>query len=264
MIDPNTVDVTEINEADETSLPHWSIKGTYQVQDPQGEWNSSNSNQAIRIELRGKPASPFNRLGQLTATAADQQITLNWRSLTPNNQDVIQKIQYRVKQAGQPWNPDWTDIRSSNKETETHTIINLTNGVAHTIELRAVFDQDGQTVYSGSASVNATPRGHQTAPRTLIASTAGDGGVTLSWSDPADSTLTGYQYRHRNTSDAGWNPDWTTIQGSNADTTSHTLTGLRKNLRHTFEVRTIRDTNQGPGIQQFRDPSWASALACRT
>ena len=254
VIDPNTVGVTDINEADQTSLPHWFIKGRYQVQDEQGAWSSSNSNRAIRIKLRGKPASPFNRLGQLTATAADQQITLNWRSLTPNNQDVIQKIQYRVKQAGQPWNPDWTDIRSSNKATETHTIRNLTNGVAHTIELRAVFDQDGQTVYSGSASVNATPRGHQTAPRTLIASTAGDGGVTLSWSDPADSTLTGYQYRHRNTSDAGWNPDWTTIRGSNAATTSHTLTGLRKNLRHTFEVRTIRDTNQGPASRSSVTP----------
>ena len=254
VIDPNTVGVTDINEADQTSLPHWFIKGRYQVQDEQGAWSSATQEHAIRIELRGKPASPFNRLGQLTATPADQQITLNWRSLTPNNQDVIQKIQYRVKQAGQPWNPDWTDIRSSNKETETHTIINLTNGVAHTIELRAVFDQDGQTVYSGSASVNATPRGHQTAPRNLVASTAGDGGVTLSWSDPADSTLTGYQYRHRNTSDAGWNPDWTTIRGSNADTTSHTLTGLRKNIPHTFEVRTIRDTDHGPAASSSVTP----------
>ena len=83
VIDPNTVGVTEINEADQTSLPNWSIKGTYQVQNQQDEWNSSNSNRAIRIELRGKPASPFNRLGQLTATPADRQITLNWRTWTP-------------------------------------------------------------------------------------------------------------------------------------------------------------------------------------
>ena len=254
VIDPNTVGVTEINEADQTSLPHWSIKGTYQVQNTQGEWHSSNSNQAIRIKLRGKPASPFNRLGQLTATPADQQITLNWRSLTPNNQDVIQKIQYRAKQAGETWNPDWTDIPDSNDATETHTIRNLTNGVAHTIEIRAVFDQDGQTIYSGSASINATPRGRQTAPSTLVASTAGDGDVTLSWSDPADSTLTGYQYRHRNTSDDGWNPDWTTIRGSNADTTSHTLTGLRKNISYTFEVRTIRDADQGPAASSSVTP----------
>ena len=254
VIDPNAVGVTDINEADETSLPHWSIKGTYQVQNQQGTWHSSNSNRAIRIELRGNLASPFTRLGQLTATPADRQVTLGWQNWIPNNNDVIQKIQYRVKQASQPWNPDWTDIRGSNDATEAHTIRNLTNGVAHTIEIRAVFDQDGETVYSGSASVNATPRGHQTAPRTLVASTAGDGGVTLSWSDPIDSTLTGYQYRHRNTSDTGWNPDWTAIRGSNADTASHTLTGLRKNLRYTFEVRTIRDTDQGPASSSSVTP----------
>ena len=254
VINPNTVGVTKINEADQTSLPHWSIKGTYQVQNTQGEWNSSNSNRAIRIELRGKPASPFSRLEQLTATPADRQITLNWRSWTPNNNNVMRNIQYRAKQAGETWNPDWTDIPDSNDATETHTIRNLTNGVAHTIEIRAVFDQDGQTIYSGSASINATPRGRQTAPSTLVASTAGDGDVTLSWSDPADSTLTGYQYRHRNTSDNGWNPDWTTIRGSNADTTSHTLTGLRKNLPHTFEVRTIRDADQGPAASSSVTP----------
>ena len=254
VIDQNMVGVTKINEADQTSLPHWSIKGTYQVQNQQGEWHSSNSNRAIRIELRGKPASPFNRLGQLTAAPADHQITLNWRTWTPNNDNVIRNIQYRAKQAGETWNPDWTDIRGSNDATETHTIRNLTNGVAHTIEIRAVFDQDGHTVYSGSASINATPRGRQTAPRTLVASTAGDGGVTLSWSDPVDSTLTGYQYRHRNTSEDGWNPDWTTIRGSNADTTSHTLTGLRKNIPHTFEVRTIRNTDQGPAASSSVTP----------
>ena len=254
VIDPNTVGVTEINEADQTSLPNWSIKGTYQVQNQQGEWNSSNSNRAIRIKLRGNPASPFSRLGQLTATPANQQVTLGWQNWLPDNNDVIQKIQYRVKQANQPWNPDWTNIRGSNDATEAHTIRNLTNGVAHTFELRAVFDQNGQTVYSGSASINATPRGRQTAPRALVTSTAGDGGVTLSWSDPVDSTLTGYQYRHRNTSDAGWNPDWTAIRGSNADTTSHTMTGLRKNLRYTFEVRTIRETEQGPAASSSVTP----------
>ena len=159
-----------------------------------------------------------------------------------------------MKQLGAPWNPDWTDIPDSNAATETHTIRNLTNGVEHTIELRAAFTQDGQTVYSGSETIYATPRGNQTPPRTLVASTAGDGGVTLSWSDPVDSTLTGYQYRYRNTSDAGWNPDWTTIRGSNADTTSHTLTGLRKNISYTFEVRTIRDTDQGPAASSSVTP----------
>ena len=246
VVDPNTVGVTEINEADQTSLPHWSIKGTYQVQNQQGEWQSSNSNRAIRIELRGNPASPFNRLGQLTAIPSDRQVTLNWTTWTPNTDNVLQSIQYRTKKLGETWNPDWTNIPDSNDATATHTLRDLTNGVAHTIELRAVFIRDGQTIQSGSASVNTTPRGPLTAPGSLDASTEGDGGVRLSWSDPADSTLTRYQYRGRNTSDDGWKPDWTNVPGSNALTTSHALTGLRKNIRHTFEVRTLRGDQPGP------------------
>ena len=246
VIDPDTVGVTKIDEEDQTSTPHWSIKGKYQIQNQQGEWHNAAQERAIRIELRGSPRSPFTRLGKLTATPADGQVTIDWIFWIPTTQDVIQKIQYRVKQVVEPWPPDWTDIRGSDETTETHTIGNLTNGVEHTIELRAAFIQDGQTVYSGSETVDVTPRGTQTAPRSLVASTAGNRSVILSWSDPADSTLTGYQYRHRNASENGWNPDWTTIQDSNALTTSHTLNGLRKNIAYTFEVRTLRDTDQGP------------------
>ena len=254
VIDPNTVNVTDIDEEDQTSRPHWEIRGKYQEQNQQGNWHNTAQAHAVRMELQGKPASPFTRLGQLAATPANRQVTLTWESWTPNRQDVIQRIQHRIKQVDQPWNPDWTDIPGSNGATETHTIRNLTNGIEHTIQIRAVFDQDGQTVYSGSASIKATPRGPLTAPRNLDASTEGDGGVRLSWSDPADSTLTGYQYRYRNTSDDGWNPNWTNIPGSRAATTSHTLTGMAKNLRHTLEVRTLRDTNQGPAASSSVTP----------
>ena len=254
VIDPNTVNVTDIDEEDQTSRPHWEIRGKYQEQNQQGNWHNTAQAHAVRMELQGKPASPFTRLGQLAATPADQQVTLTWQSWTPNSQDVIQRIQHRIKQVDQPWNPDWTDIPGSNGATETHTIRNLTNGIEHTIQIRAVFDQDGQTVYSGSASINATPRAPLTAPNNLDASTEGDGGVRLSWSDPADSTLTRYQYRYRNTSDNGWNPDWTSVPGSNAATTSHTLTGLAKNLRHTLEVRTLRGDEQGPAASSSVTP----------
>ena len=98
-------------------------------------------------------------------------MTLAWTNWTPNNQDVIQKIQYRVMRTGEPWDPDWTDIPGSNAATENHTIRNLTNGIEHTIEIRAVFIQNGQTVLGGAETIRATPRGPMTAPRSLDAST---------------------------------------------------------------------------------------------
>ena len=175
VIDPNTVNVTDTDEEDQTSRPHWKIRGKYQEQNQQGNWHNTAQAHAVRMELQGKPASPFTRLGQLAATPANRQVTLTWESWTPNNQDPIQRIQHRIKQVEQPWNPDWTDIPGSNGATKTHIIRNLTNGIEHTIQIRAVFDQDGQTVYSGSASIKATPRAPLTEPRNLDASTEGDG-----------------------------------------------------------------------------------------
>ena len=253
VIDPNTVNVTDVNEEDQNSRPQWAIQGKYQEQNQQGNWHNTAQEHAVRMELHGKAASPFARLGQLQAEPDNQRVTLTWQSWLPNTMDVIQRIQYRVKQADQRWNPGWTNISGSSVTTETHTIRNLTNGIQHTIELRAVFDQDGQTVYSGSASISATPRAPLTAPRNLDASTEGDGGVRLSWSDPADSTLTGYQYRYH-PGDRVWNPDWTNIPGSGAATTSHTLTGLAKNRRHTLEVRALRDDAQGPAASSSVTP----------
>ena len=246
--------VTKIDEEDQTSTPHWSIKGKYQIQNQQGEWHNAAQERAIRIELRGSPRSAFTQLRKRTATPADGQVTVDWIIWIPTTQDVIQTIQYRVKQVGEPWSPDWTDIRGSDETTETHTIGNLTNGVEHTIELRAVFAKEGQTLYGGAETIRTTPRAPLTAPRNLDASTEGDGGVRLSWSDPADSTLTGYQYRHQNTSDDGWDPDWTNIPGSGATTTSHTLTGMAKNLSHTLEVRMLRGTEQGPAASSSVTP----------
>ena len=249
VLDPNggqaDVNVTEIGH-DPTSLPNWSIRGRYQVQNEPGVWSNSSDNKAIRIELHGRPRSAVEQLGQLTATPGNQRVSLEWTNWTPTNEDIIQKFQYRVKLAGSSWDPDWTDLPGSDASTEAHTLGNLTNGIEHTIELRAVFANEGQALYGGGETIRTTPRAPLTAPRNLDASTDGDGGVRLSWSDPADSTLTGYQYRHQNPSDDGWNPDWTNVPGSNAATTSHILTGMAKNLLHTLEVRTLRGDAQGP------------------
>ena len=247
------VNVTDIGQ-DPTSLPNWSIRGRYQVQNQEGEWSNASSNKAIRIEIHGRPRSALEHLGQLTATPGNRETTLSWQTWTPNNDNVIQKFQYRVKLAGGSWDPNWTDIPGSNAGTESHTLSSLTNGVEHTVEIRAVFVQDDQTVLGGAETIRTTPRAPLTAPRNLDASTKGDGGVRLSWSDPADSTLTGYQHRYRNTSDDGWNPDWTNIPGSGAATTSHTLTGIAKNLLHTLEVRTLRGDDQGPAATSSVTP----------
>ena len=72
----------------------------------------------------------------------------------------------------------------------------------------------------------------QSAPAapTGLAAAAGDHSVTLTWNDPNDSSITGYEYQvnHNDTSTgrlSGWS-GWAAIPNSGSSTTSHTFSGL--------------------------------------
>ena len=88
---------------------------------------------------------------------------------------------------------------------------------------------------SGTFSV-ALPPGP--APSDLTA-TAGDGQVTLKWSDPSDSTITKYQYSQR-VGYAYW-LEWTDMPDSSAGTTTYTVTGLTNGTAYTFELRAVQE-----------------------
>ena len=76
-----------------------------------------------------------------------------------------------------------------------------------------------------AASSSVTPRGPMPRLQNLAAA-ADDQEVTLSWDNPGDHGITGYQYRHQATTETGWNPNWTDVPSSNAGTTSHTVRPL--------------------------------------
>ena len=70
--------------------------------------------------------------------------------------------------------------------------------------------------------------------------------MTLSWSDPGNSNISKYQY-HLRIGDTGNNwRGWTNIPGSNADTVSHTVTGLTNGQIYTFVVRAFVGSAAGP------------------
>ena len=86
------------------------------------------------------------------------------------------------------------------------------------------------------------------APAGLTA-TAGDGSVTLAWSDPSDSSITGYEYNvnHNDTGTgnlSGWGP-WTAIADSDSATTSHTFTGLTNGKEYRYHLRAVNATGNG-------------------
>ena len=107
----------------------------------------------------------------------------------------------------------------------------------------------------------ATPPPPPAAPAGLAAA-AGDAGATLSWSDPSDASITGYEYQlNHNDTDTGkftgWG-DWTAIDGSGAETTSHAVTGLANGNEYRFRLRARNAA--GPGAKApVADPWYVSA-----
>ena len=83
---------------------------------------------------------------------------------------------------------------------------------------------------------------------TGLTATAGDGGVTLSWNNPGDSTITGYEYQvnHNDTGTgnlSGWGA-WQSI-GGNADTTSYTINGLTNGREYRYRLRAVNASGAG-------------------
>ena len=106
------------------------------------------------------------------------------------------------------------------------------------------------TVLAQTADPPAAPAG--------LAIAAGDQSVTLTWDDPSDSTITGYEYRARaNLPDFSW-IDWTAVSGSDASTTSMTLSGLANGIEYRFMVRAVNANGAGDSAPDG-DPGYIAA-----
>ena len=88
----------------------------------------------------------------------------------------------------------------------------------------------------------ATPAFAQTPPAapTNLRAAPGDGEVRLTWDDPDDPTITGYEFRARITAEDRWRPDWTPIPDSDATTTTARVYQLGNGVNFTFGIRAVR------------------------
>ena len=89
---------------------------------------------------------------------------------------------------------------------------------------------------------------------TGLTATAGNGEVSLSWRDPDNDSITGYQLQRKKGSDS-WS-NWTDISNSDAATTSETVTGLDNGAEYSFRIR-AKNTgiNNGAKVDQFSPES---------
>ena len=186
----------------------------------------------------------------LMATAGNTEITLTWTD--PGDANIVY-YEYQQKRGLAAFG-SWTEIPGSTATTTSYRLTGLENGTAYSYRIRA-----RTSVKAGPASdaVTATPQGAPPAAPVLTA-TPRNGGVTLSWPNPVDASLTGYEYqykigtgvyqpwqvaRERTAEDCGTNTRSTFCRPPYLRTSGATLQfpvgGLTNGTPHTFRIRAM-------------------------
>ena len=181
------------------------------------------------------PAAPSG----LSATPGDGRVTLSW---TDPGDASITKYQYSTDYMIGGGNSNngvetfndiaLTALTAIDENTSGYTVTGLANGTTHTLAVRAVNASGAGT--ASTVTFDMIPA----APK--LSAAAGDGQVALSWDDPANPTIGKYQLWQSDP------PEWSEITGSNATTTTHTVTGLTNYTGYSFQIRAVNETGAGP------------------
>lgn len=81
---------------------------------------------------------------------------------------------------------------------------------------------------------------------TGLTARAGVEQVTLAWTNPSNSSITGYQYRQK--AGGGSYGSWTNVPGSSSFTVSHVITGLTTGTQYGFQIRARYTPSPSSGI----------------
>ncbi len=198
----------------------------------------------------------------LRVTAGDGEVTLEWSYTGPAS---VSRWGYRQQAEDGRWSA-WRALGGTGTGG-MHRVEELTNGIEYTFEVRGYLG----TTAGASASASATPRAAGTpAPRGPEApgdprALGRDGAVALRWTTPLDngSAITGYEVRQSTDGGSMWVPDWTSIEESDATTTSHTVSGLTNGEAYTFEVRAVNGAGPGDAARMSATPAGVTLSAIR-
>ena len=183
----------------------------------------------------------------LSASADDARSSLTWTN--PQRRD-IDYYQYRVsKDRRLTWDPDWTTIPRSDRNTRAYLARNLTNNVEHQVEVRVV--EDGDPGVSGFLTV--TPQGPPGAPPSaprMFEGSRYDRNPYVSWwalllvDDSAPTT--NYNVRYRILGTRTWSIDQTPHLETDSSYHGHTITGLAVGEGYEFQVAAVNAHGVGP------------------
>ena len=209
-------------------------------------------------------ASPPSKPTGFAAVAGDGQVRLSWHN--PNNADIT-RYQYEYW-TGAPESGSWMDVSGSDANTTSHVVSSLTNDSQYHFRIRAMAGGVAgvkSSFVSATPVVSSVPMKPPGQPRVLVARAGGDGEVRLSWKNPHDGSITGYQYKQWQ----GGNPEnyqkprirgvpepaggWMALTTSpDTDTITATLTGLNNGVFYSFRIRALVDTVAGRASEIVR------------
>ncbi len=179
------------------------------------------------------PPPPPDAVASVSVTRADGALTASWDA--PSG-----ATSYHVTYSDngkQSW-----QLAALN-HTSTSITFNGDNTKTYVVGVRAKNDAGGSNWVNSSAAGPFTPPTPPGAPEGLTA-TAGDGSATMTWTNPGDASITGYQYQVQE--DGGSWSEHTPIGGSGAGTTSHQVNGLANGSSYNFNLQAVNGAGASP------------------
>ena len=175
--------------------------------------------------------------------AGPRRLVVSWTAGTDANRSGWDVNNARTGQAGYtiPTPDHWRRV----------TLPFLQANVEYTVKVRSKSAGVGCPP-SDWVTVTGTPLAPVPAAPTGLRAAAGNAQVLLSWDDPDDDTITGYQVQSKKGTE-DWS-SWADIAGSNSGTTSHTVRNLDNGEPYRFRLRAVNSDGNGLVAAQSATP----------
>ena len=206
-------------------------------------WNDKGRGARAQAAPAAPGAAP-DTPARVRAMAGSRWATVVVTAPNDDGGSPVMGYEIRHRGAGGAWSAWETTSRAGTEATTTATVSGLTNGVAYTLEVRAV-NAHGPGIAATVAQV--LPVGPP--PGGTLSAVAGDTQVMLSWASGGDggSPITGWQYRRRQA--GGGYGAWISLADSVAATTAHIVGGLVNGTAYAFQVRAVNAHGAGDAFE---------------
>ena len=184
----------------------------------------------ISTEKLPPPATPAN----LQATSTTTTVTLTWND--PADSTITG---YKILSRTHSQSELSVLVADTGSATNSYTVSNLDPNTSYAFRIVALSDQ-GESQTSDYVSISTKRLPPPAAPANLQA-TSTTTTVTLTWNDPADSTITGYKILSRTHSQSELS---VLVADTGSATNSYTVSNLEPNTSYVFRIVALSDQGE--------------------